>query len=89
VIGKESLEAAHATVAGHEEDAECVVELLSKVCPVHDVGSVVECYVASEFLSSETTNDSFTFIFLQLSSTNLGRTRNIYIPNCSFPRIYH
>lgn len=40
MIGEGSLETAHTTIAGHEEDAECMVELLLKVCPVHGVGSV-------------------------------------------------
>lgn len=44
----EGLATAHAAIAGHEEDAECVVELLFKVCPAHDAGNVVECCVVSE-----------------------------------------
>lgn len=55
----EALAAAHATIAGHEEDTECVVELLSKFCPGHDAGNVVECCVVSEgSLNSGTTHQS-------------------------------
>jgi hypothetical protein len=62
------LETAHTTIADHEEDTECVVELLSKVCPVHGVGGVVEYYVVSDLSNTETTNDfAFTFFSIQLN----------------------